>query len=316
LLVLVCAPLCLAWLLGDSSYTADLIAAFQMQITLLTLGLTAVLILTRRWRGGIVLLVLVLVSGWPLIVDRVWTLPGVDLDQKPDGRIRVVSLNINPKSESWEQDFDSLLNLDADVIVVIEVPPDLNRSIRRYSRMAESSYPYWVHRRWVDKETSPGFIISRWPIDPIETGLPPESDQHVLHAVVHHPSGDVVAGLLHPLSPRTKQRWMIGNGVIDIQRSAIEQTIRQSGLPMVMGVDLNSGPAQVRARTLKHSGLQMSKPLFRMGGSYPSNSSLPAVLRVQLDDVWHSPDLRAIAWSQMKTTGSDHTMVIADFVIR
>lgn len=313
MLVLGCAPLCLAWLMGDISYIADLIAAFQMQITLLTLGLAVVLILTRRWRRGIVLLVLALFSGWPLAVDRVWTLPGVDLDQKPDGRIRVVSLNINPENQ-WENDaLDRVMELDADVIVLIEVSPVLNRDIRRNGRLDTSAYPYWAHRKWVDLETSPCFILSRTPIDLINTAPDPITAQHALHVRIQTTHGAVAVGLLHPLSPRTRRRWMLGNGVTELQSELIKSTTEKTGLPMIIGADLNSAPAQFRSRALRAAGVHQSKPLLRAGGSFPSGRDVPGMLMIQIDDIWSAGGIRPVAWDMIQVRGSDHHAIVVDF---
>lgn len=316
IVVVVCTPFCLLWIFSGFWYRVDLLISQQSAICLTAFSFTLVLILGRQWRAGVVLLLFAILSAWPVVTGRLLYLPEVNFGQKPVGSVRVVSLNINPESEHWEEDFQALFELDADVIVLIEVPPLLNRSIRRNQRLANTEYSYWIHRSWVDQETSPGFIISRWPIEEYDTGLESKADQHVLHGKVQTAQGDLIVGLLHPLSPRSKQRWVLGNAVIDLQRDAIEQTILRSGLPMIVGADLNSGPAQQRGRTLKDSGLTMTKPLLRIGGSFPSNSNVPGVLRVQLDDVWCSPDLRPVAWSQVETKGSDHTMIIADVVIR
>jgi len=228
----------------------------------------------------------------------------------------VITCNINPKSTFWDEDLDALLNLDADVIVLIEVPPELNRRIRRFGRLDGTRYPHWVHREWVDQETSPGFILSRWPIEREDTGPDPHIAQHVLYARVQTPTEEVMVGLVHPLSPRSSDRWRQGNAAVELQAIAIEQTLERSGLPLLMGADLNATPAQWRARMLRSSGARMSKPLIRFGGSFPVGRGVPEVFKIQLDDVWYAGAVQPIAWEMIDLRGSDHRAVAVDFQLR
>ena len=59
----------------------------------------------------------------------------------------------------------------------------------------------------------------------------------------------------------------------------------------------------------------MSKPVFRMGGSFPMNTPVPAALRIQLDDIWSLGDVEPVGWEMIELKGSDHQAVIVDFRI-
>lgn len=249
---------------------------------------------------------------FPLVQSRTVFAPDVDFGSKSDDVVRVVSCNINPKSELWENAVEDLLDLDADVVIVLEVPPNLSRKIRRQGWIGNDAYAHWAHRYWVDQETSPGYVLSRWPIEQLDLGLDAKSQQQILYVRIDHPDGAFVAGLIHPFSPRDRDRWVYGNDVTRLQARIAERTHHDTGLPIIFGVDLNAGFAQDRARVLRSAGLRPSKPMTRIGGTYPSNTSLPRALTLQLDDVWVIGDATIDAWSSIEVLGSDHRAVVVD----
>ena len=315
-LVPLCLLLSLGWVISAHVMMLDLLASMQAQLSVIVALCLGVGVALRRWRYSATVLLLLVFSLYPISVNRVYSLPGVDTTSPPgEGVLRVVSVNINPLNEQWSDDLSSLMELHADVIVVIEVPPSLNGAIRKHGLLENTRYPYWAHRKWVEFETSPGFILSRWPIERIETGPDQVLAQSALHVRVQAPAGDLLVCLLHPLSPRTKSRWILGNGVIDLQADAIVRAHETTGLPVLIGADLNSSPAQVRARTLRTRGIRQCKPLFRIGGSFPANQGLPDFFKVQLDDIWRLGGIEPVGWSAISVPGSDHDAVIADFVI-
>ncbi len=255
---------------------------------------------------------LITLAAFPLVQSRTVLVPEVDFGSKSDDVVRFVSCNINPKSELWEHAVGDLLDLDADVVILLEVPPNLSRAIRRQGWIGNDAYTHWAHRYWVDQETSPGYVLSKWPIKQLDLGLDENSRQQILHVRVDHPDGAFIAGLIHPFSPRDRDRWTYGNDVTRLQARSAERTHHDTGLPMLFGVDLNAGIAQDRARVLRSAGLRPSKPLTRIGGTYPSNTSVPRVFTFQLDDVWVMGEVIIDAWSSIEVLGSDHRAVVVD----
>ncbi len=302
-------------MLSGSIYALDLVLAHQL---LLAWGVFACLLIgaaIRRWRWTALMMLMLVLALWPVVRGRTVSMPRIDFANKDTGVIRVITCNINPRNEGWEEDLDALMGLDADAIVLIEVPVQLSLGTRRRGWLDGTTYPQWLHRSWVDEQTSPGFILSRWPMEQFDSGPDAHSIQHVLHARVRTPAGDVVVGLLHPLSPRSNARWRQGNAAVETQTAAAARTLADTGLPLVIGADLNSTPAQWRARRLYKSGLRMSKPLLRVGGSFPAGRGVPEVMMIQLDDVWHAGAIRPIAWATIDLRGSDHRAVCVDFVL-
>jgi len=314
-LVVLLVPMSTAWIIGGWVYWFDVLASQQMLIGWIVLGVGALMLIARRRIPGVICILLAMVSLYPVFTGRHLTLAGVDLEHKPDGVIRVVSSNLNPKNTRWREDIETLFDLDADVIVLLEVPRELNLGIGRYGFLEESKYPNWVHRPWKEREVSPSFILSPWVIHAIDTFEEPEFVQNYLYLRIEHPAGSFVAGLLHPLSPRTESRWTHGNRVIESQARTAWRIEKETGMPVLFGVDLNAGPAQQRAQTLRRAGIKMSKPVFRMGGSFPMNTPVPAALRIQLDDIWSLGDVEPVGWEMIELKGSDHQAVIVDFRI-
>lgn len=311
----VCALVGLGWLVGKHVYPLDLMAAAQSQLVVLMLGVLALGMLARRWRFTVCVASMCLLAVYPLVQERTLVRAGIGPATRPADVIRMVSININPRNERLEQDLELIMGLGADVVVLIEVPPTLSRAINRRGLLEGSSYPNWAHRAWVDEETSPGYILSRWPLEILGNEGAEMDRQHELHTRIDSPGGPFIVGLIHPLSPRTLDRWRTGNTVIAQQARAAAHRADASGLPVILGADLNAAPAQHRARAMRGAGLRQSKPLLRMGGSYPSGLGLPDALMAQIDDIWWVGDLRVLAWGMIEVEGSDHRAVVVDFAL-
>lgn len=313
LVLFMLVPTCGAWVIGRWVYWFDIAASHQMLISWVALCFALMVLSTRRWMIGTGCIALVAISFYPVIIGRVLVLPAVDIENKPIGAFRVVSCNINPKNESWREDIASLSEFDADVIVILEASPTMSRAIMKYGFLDSSRYSNWAHRTWVQYQTSPCFILSRWPIEEIEPSTNPKVLQEQLYAKVILEHQQVLVGIAHPLSPRTETRWKSGNKVIHEQLESIAQLTSDTNLPLLLCTDLNAGPAQIRGATLAESGLRMSKPVTRIGGSFPAKRGVPESLCIQLDDVWSMGEIMPIAWRMFEISGSDHLTVMVDF---
>ncbi len=313
--VLIGAPLCCAWVIGRDVYWFDILASQQLLISWAALVLTVVILLLRRWWAALICIVLMCVSFYPVLIYRKPTLPKALITRKEPETIRIVTLNINPKNPHWEKTLLEVFQFDSDIVVVNEVGPHLNRAVRKYGLVDNTEYKHWSHRAFVDEVSSPCFIFSRLELTPIDTVVDPQYSELQLLRKVSHPLGDFVIGLAHPLSPRTWVRWVQGNEMIESQARAAVRVHTQNDLPILIAADLNAGPGQTRAATFRNAGLRMSKPVFYYGGSFPSNSNIPAALRIQLDDVWFLGEIKPVAWNMIELAGTDHSAIIVDFQI-
>lgn len=308
LLVLICVPLSLAWMGGSVSAVVDLISAMQIQIAVIVALLGCAVLCLRRWWPGSVLLVLAVVGAWPVVGGRTMTLPRIQYDQRPGDVLRVVSCNLRPENELWEPAVRSLMDLDADLIILQEIPPELSRGVRLRGWLDGSDYPWFSIRMAVPGVVTQGLILSRYPLEDVQLGLDPDTEQHLLYTYVEHPAGRFLAGQFHPRSPRSSDDWRAGNEAVDKQLGAL------AGIDpdrVVIGADLNSAPAQHRARRVRSSGLRISKPLLRLGGSYPSDKGVPGVLTIEIDGIW-TRGMRAVAWDRIGVLGSDHKAIVTD----
>jgi hypothetical protein len=243
---------------------------------------------------------------------RALTLPPADTGAPPaPGLTRVVSFNIGPENPRWREDLGRALGWHADVVVLLEVPVDLNRGIHR-GLLPEIEGWNWEHRRWVDGLASPCFVLTRRALERLDTPGVAFGERDVLLAAVGGESGYLVS-IAHPHSPRTPARWRLGNEIWGRTAWALASRRVESGLGLVVGADLNGGPAGSRAWAARRSGLRMAKPLLGGWGSFPV--SWPGPLRVQLDDVWVSRGVAVRAWSSVAPLGSDHRAVVADVAI-
>lgn len=299
------------WLLGAWSYAVDVLVSQQVWIVAACVPAALLCAALRRWGAFAACLLGAVVGAWPLVAGRTPAVPAVDVGAPPaPGVVRVVSFNIGPESDAWETDLDRVLGWHADAVVLLEIPPELSRRVRRYGLLDGRGWG-WAHRAWVDGTTSPCFVLSPWPMDRISVGGIEHAERDVLLMRVGAPGGPVAVGLAHPHSPRTRARWSAGNETVARTLPAMVDAARTADLSLAVGADLNAGPAGSRARTARAAGLSMAKPLLNgWRGSFPAGWPGPA--RVQIDDVWVSGGVEVVAWSSVASAGSDHRIIVAD----
>lgn len=302
---------CGCWVYGGGVYWLDLAAGF---LSLMVAGSVAVLLcvlVMRRWTAAVVCVIGIVVGLMPLASGRAIA---VGSEGVGDAVVMVGTLNIYPKNEAWREDLEVLMALGLDVVVIQEISPEMNRMVSKYGYLDEREMRHWVKRRWRDGEVSPGLIVSRWPLELIEPAADDLMGAHQLMCVVKHPDGEFVAGLVHPFSPRTVERWEAGNLAAEANALQAERAMEMTGLQMIVGADLNSSYGQVRGRALKGAGLSPSKPMVPIRwGSFPADAFGP--MRVQLDDLWISEGIKTVSWSMTGIGGSDHEAVIGRFVL-
>lgn len=302
---------CAAWPLSGRSYPLDLWVSYQGFYAAAGLLAAVGLLAVRRWRPAAVCLAAAVFGLWPLVEGRAWSRPAVDLSAPPaPGTVRVVSFNIGPENPLWREDLARVLSWRPDLIVLIEIPVPLNRHVNRRT-LGELDGWNREHRRWVDGLASPGFVLTREELERLPTPGVAFGERDLLLCSVGG-GGGWLASLAHPHSPRTAERWRLGNEIW--ARASAELGDRAaSGRPVVVGADLNSAPAGSRVRAARRAGLRMAKPLTGGWGSFPA--AWPGPARVQLDDLWVSRGVEVVAWSSVEPLGSDHRAIVADLRI-
>lgn len=302
-----------AWPVSEKFYLLDIAASFQSVVVGAIILGAAVCAVLRRLRAFGVCLLALAVGAWPLVQGRAVALPGVDLGRPPaPGTVRVVSFNISPLNTRWRDDFERALSWHADIVVIIEPTWGLVQTMVKEGTALGGPYPYSVQRAWVENLTSPTIIFSRWPLERLSFEGDAVLERDMLVARVDRPGGAFLVSGLHPHSPRTAQRWAAGNAVTMGWVRAMDRT-RAQGPAVVLAADLNAGPAAWRSRLLRAAGMSSSKPLLGGVGSFPAEG--PALGVVQIDDVWGSRGVEAVAWSSVEPLGSDHRAVVVDIQV-
>jgi hypothetical protein len=303
-----------AWVVSGQSYWVDVLVSFQTVPVVLALVLAIGFVVVRRWRPATVCVAGVLVGAWPLVVGRTVALPGVDVGRPPvHGVVRLVSFNIGPESDVWEEDVRRVLGWHADAVVLLETPPALWRLVDRDGGLRGDGWSS-VHRSFVEGLASPCFVLSRGGLERLALPGVEHAERDILLTRVGTGSGDLLVLAAHPHSPRTRTRWMIGNAMMRRTLDAAVPEAERLGLPLVMAADLNAGPASWRSRAARGTAMRMSKPLTGGWGTFEASWAGP--LRVQIDDVWVGPGVRVVGWSSFAPIGSDHRVVVADLVIQ
>jgi len=296
-----------AWIPSGHAYALDLVAAASTQAAAASLCVGAALLALGPRPAAALALIGGALALAPTLSGRSLSATGGTGGHE----VVVAVLNIYPLNKSWETDLAAVLAREPDVLVIPEIPARMNRAIRWHGYLDASAYEHWRYR-----SDTPGYILSKHPItridpDDPETAIPP--DEHGvrdLTCVVHHPDGEFVVALLHPLSPRGAARWRKGTERLERRLGALESLGSRTGLPIILGADLNASYAQHRARLVRSAGFAPSKPIWPIvSGTFPG--SWPAPARLALDDIWRSGGIRVRSWSTLPSVGSDHLGVIA-----
>lgn len=305
-----CVPAGCVWLGAGRSYLFELGAAYQLQLGLLVGVWLLVCLCVRRWWAGFVSGAAMGLALFGVFAGRPLTLPAVDLSSEPaPGTVRVVSFNIGPLNEAWREDLDRVLGWHPDVVVLIEVSAELNRALRYQDLLKDRGWS-WVHRPWVEDRNSPIYILTREPIERVSIGGVPDGERDLLVARIGEGAGSFLCASSHPQSPRSEARWAFGSAALRTSIDAWVGEDDREGLPMIVGIDLNAGPAGSRSWWMRRAGFRPGKPAIGGPGTYPAGGA--TLKRVQLDDVWARGGARVVAWSSLEPVGSDHRAVVAD----
>ena len=163
-----------------------------------------------------------------------------------------------------------------------------------------------------------GYLASRWPMTRMEPLVKNDATRALICGVVESPHGRFAVIALHPPSPRTAERWRVGNEIVMSVPGVIEQA-RSMGLPVVVVGDMNSTPTGARNRVLTgEAGLERCKPMMRLEGTWPTKDGVERdwagfwPLTIAIDDVFIEPTWHLRGWSRGEDRGSDHWPVIVD----
>ncbi|HED53492.1 MAG TPA: endonuclease/exonuclease/phosphatase family protein [Phycisphaerales bacterium] len=294
--------------IGPWFWWVDLPATLPAQAVMVSLLLACVSVAMRRTCSSVAFGVVV-----AALLAAMVSAPRLGRSASDDV-VRVLIYNANTASGRIDDKDAMLIESDADVLVVLETPTAL---VDRFEagHGARELYPYG----WLPGYSWSGYpvILSRLPTEPRKLegmdDLRRIRDRlwahHYRLEVVHSPGGSFVLVQLHARSPRRPARWRAGLAQLLEAADLVREAGERTGLPVVVAGDFNSPPTGVRSRAFaRRSGLVRAKPVFRLGGSYPSG--LPAEFGVAIDGVFASPGVGVRSWRVLGSAGSDHRAVV------
>lgn len=319
------------WMFSVHSFRVDLVANLGAQILILCIAVAVIAAILRRPRALVFGLLACAIQLTPLIRNRAAFIPHAPAAAPVAGTIRFFHYNDSCLSEK-ENVYAIMDRSNADIISILSPPVKMQFDVI-YGPGLENKYPGKVVRPWkaapdsVSTEISPGFVVSRWKLTPVDCAFVGHMADRFMCAIVERPEGRFAIVAVHPRSPRSELRWLEGN---DTVRALITLSakLQSDGLPVVVLTDLNASPTGWRSRAACEQGnLRRAKPLLYPDGTYPDvvptnirtgqTSSIGAIwpLSIAIDDALISPGIDVVAWGAQDRLRSEHRPVIIDLTI-
>lgn len=277
----------------------DVLANFRAQYVL-ALGVLGLVIAASRWRRtGLGILAVALFNlFWvaPLYVGS----PGEPVDGAPD--IRVMNLNLLSKNEQYNDVIEYIEALDPDLVFLHEASRPWEVAI------GAAELDYEIIRGRSDRLIFGTLVLVRGEVEAISYGFAEGQPRAI--SLEYQPDGwPVPLKVLstHPLAPTTAERASLRDAQLEFAANWAED---QEGAFLVVG-DLNASPWSWPFRQMTSSGtLRNSQIGFGLQPSFPS--ATVGLLRVPIDHLLHSSELKVRDRRLGAALGSDHFSLIVD----
>ena len=211
--------------------------------------------------------------------------------------LTVYSANLNAENADVEAVAASLVEANADIVILIEVSPAVFAA--RQDILAD--YPYQRASETVVPPGARGSVIlaSRYPLSPVDM---PRDQLSALHAQAETPLGPLHLVGVHMTRPWPFQyQW----GQI-IQADLLAGRLEGVTDPILVAGDFNTVSSARIGRQIKaQTGLT---PAGAWPGTWPTE--LPSWLGIGIDHQWRSDELVFLSRRIGKQTGSDHYPVV------
>gem|GEM_PF-1321287 len=336
--VLLLGSLC--WIVSGHGWMLDLAANLTAQWLVLSAMGTLLWLVTRQRRLAVVGLVACASCVVALGLGRAAYWPRSRLiGHGPDAPADLVRLlHYNASAFGDGPSIEAYMRLtEADVLSIV-CPPTAQQTRVVYGHHLEDEYPGKLTRRWRPGPTidytdiTAGFMVSRWPLRAIDTSWLGDVSNYLIAGIVERPrvngkGGEFAVIAFHPRSPRTSERWMFGNGVVE-SVGVLTNRLREQGLAVVVLSDLNATPTGYRSQRLfREANLRRAKPLFVLIGTYPNEvpvgmsaktaPSFPAVwpASIAIDDALVTPGVKVVGWTVGPRMASGHLPIIVELDI-
>ena len=295
----VVAVISLASFAGAWVWWLDVLANFRAQYVVI-LAILGLLVAASRWRRtglailGVALVNLLFVA--PLFVGS----PGEPVAGAPG--MRVMSFNLLSTNESYSEVIEYIEATEPDLVL-------LHESSRPWEvAMASSGLDYEIIRGRSENLIFGTLVLARDEVEAVSYGFA-EGDGRAISLVYQPENWSVPVQILssHPLAPTSGERAALRDAQLSF---AAGWAAGQEGAYAVVG-DLNASPWSSPFRGLvSEGGLRNSQIGFGLQPSFSANTIFP--LRVPIDHLLHSDDLRVRDRRLGPALGSDHFPLVVD----
>ena len=296
---LLLAAVSLASFAGRWLWWLDVLANFRAQYVV-GLAILGVLIAVSRWRRtglavlGVALVNLVFVA--PLYVGS----PGEPVAGAPD--LRVLNFNLLSINENYNEVIEYIVAVDPDLVFLHEASRPWEVA------MEAADLGYEIVRGRSDQLIFGTLVLARQEVDAVSYGFAETQPRAI--SLRYQPDGwPVELNVLstHPLAPTTAERAGLRDAQLEF---AAGWASEQEGAFFVVG-DLNASPWSWPFRSLvSEGGLRNSQIGFGLQPTFPATSVV--LLRVPIDHLLHSEELRVRDRRLGAALGSDHFSLIVD----
>lgn len=333
--------LCLAWTVAGAAWEIDLAANLTAQTLVVAAACTVIWLLSRRWRLAITGLLACGLGLAPLLIGRAAILPRpmeLGRDAEPAsaavdaaGIVRLLHYNASARGEG-EGIEQFMADSRADVMSIV-CPPIAQQIGVVSGRRLKGIYAGKLVRQWQpeingnDTMVTAAFLVSHWPMREVDTDWLGDAAAYIIAGIVERPTGEFAVIAVHPRSPRTAERWRMGNQVVHAV-GRLATRLAEQGQPVVVLTDLNSTPSGYRSHHLFWGArLSRAKPLLERAGTYPdevplglsvhAKRVLPArwPLSVAIDDALISPEIEVTGWRLGPKLPSEHRPILVELRI-
>ena len=279
---------------------ASLLNNLLLQIAVGTLGLLGLLIFLRCLRPA-------LLTGLALAGQALLLAPGAGLEAfgasanaNVNQTIRLTTYNVLYANHDHARTLDFLRQNDADVVVLMEVPPHWTEALETLDDL----YPYRLNCS--DHRACRLAMLSRVPLRNASAGLADDGRTRVVDAVLR-----IGGGELRVMATHLSKGLSLDDYALQSQQLAgLLEHIGDATLPTVLAGDFNMAPWTPRLRRFADRADLTIAP--GLNGTWPAMLPVPA--RIPIDHVMTGPGLRVVDRTVGPDVGSDHRPVTVTLV--
>lgn len=283
--------------LGRFCWLFDLFAHFRVQyfqLALIGIGIA----IWKKNNKQLVAFILLACLNYAVVLPFYFGEPPVATEQPA----RAMLMNVLASNGNSEQVLESIAAANPDLLVLEEVTPKWEEELDGLD------YPYRLAD--VRDDCFGIMLLSRYPLSQTNVVFIGTAGVPSLVATAHLPQGEISLIGTHPLPPVSAEYSKHRN----VQLRALPELVEKQKHPVLLVGDLNASPWSAHfGRLLKDSGLKNSMQHFGFQPSWPANNRL---LRIPIDHMLHSPEIRIHNRVVGQGVGSDHFPVLIDFTVQ